>query len=212
MIVAAFEQRNPYKGEPQRPWIRLRLEAPDGSLLEGELLADTGNPYTLIVPLAIMARLKIADLTFRYQVLRVWQLAPEPLWCGGVALLPFAPIRAVTEAELPGIIKQMERRLSQRQARRQASLVWASSYILLGLRYSPTLAEQLCRSARMRGAVGYLFSQIENFYEWTDIRSDNWNALGFRSGGSRRRVAGVSRANGSRLASQGQTPDDVGQR
>jgi predicted transposase YdaD len=86
-----------------------------------------------------------AYLAFRYQVLRVWQLAPGPLLSGPLALLPFAPIGAVTETELPGIIKQMERRLSQRHARKQAPLVWASSYILLGLRYSPALAAQLFR-------------------------------------------------------------------
>lgn len=86
-----------------------------------------------------------AYLAFRYQVLRVWQLPPEPLLRGGLVLLPFAPISAVTEAELPGIIKRMEQRLSQRRARGQAPLVWASSFILLGLRYSPPLAAQLFR-------------------------------------------------------------------
>jgi predicted transposase YdaD len=84
-------------------------------------------------------------LIFRYQVVRVWQLPPEPLLTGGLALLPFAPISAVTEAELPGIIKRMEQRLSQRRARKQAPLLWASSYILLGLRYTPALAAQLFR-------------------------------------------------------------------
>src|SRR5206468_1306755 len=41
-------------------------------------------------------------LTFRYQVVRVWQLAPGPLLTGGLPLLALAPISAVTEAELPG--------------------------------------------------------------------------------------------------------------
>jgi hypothetical protein len=45
-----------------------------------------------------------AYLVFRYQVVRVWQLPLEPLLTGGLALLPLAPISAVTEAELPGII------------------------------------------------------------------------------------------------------------
>lgn len=44
-------------------------------------------------------------LTFRYQVVRVWQLALERLLTGSLALLPLAPISAVTEAELPGIIR-----------------------------------------------------------------------------------------------------------
>jgi predicted transposase YdaD len=84
-------------------------------------------------------------LTFRYQVVRVWQLPPEPLLTGGLALLSLAPISAVTETELPGIIQRMEQRLSKRRARKQAPLVWASAYILLGLRYSPALAAQLFR-------------------------------------------------------------------
>jgi hypothetical protein len=62
-------------------------------------------------------------LTFRYAVVRVWQLPPEPLVSGGLALLPLAPICAVTEAELPGIIKRMEERLSSRRGRKQAPLV-----------------------------------------------------------------------------------------
>ena len=84
-------------------------------------------------------------LTFRYAVVRVWQLPPEPLLSGGLALLPLAPISAVTEAELPGIIKRMEQRLSSRRGRKQAPLVWGAAYILLGLRYSPALAAQLFR-------------------------------------------------------------------
>jgi hypothetical protein len=44
MIAGPYEQRNPYKGFPDRPWIRLRLTASDGTGEEMELLADTGNP------------------------------------------------------------------------------------------------------------------------------------------------------------------------
>jgi hypothetical protein len=42
--------------------------------------------------------------------MRVWRLPPEPLLTGGLPLLALAPISAVTEAELPGIIQRMERR------------------------------------------------------------------------------------------------------
>ncbi|HTU92069.1 MAG TPA: hypothetical protein VMF69_18440 [Gemmataceae bacterium] len=84
-------------------------------------------------------------LTFRYAVVRVWQLEAEPLLKGGLALLPLAPISAVTEADLPGIIKRMEQRLSSRRGHKQAPLVWGAAYILLGLRYSLALAAQLFR-------------------------------------------------------------------
>lgn len=86
-----------------------------------------------------------AYLTFRYQVVRVWQLAPGPLLTGGLGLLPLAPISAVTEAELPGIIGTMRRRLAAQRARRHARGAWAAAYILSGLRYSPALAAQLFR-------------------------------------------------------------------
>jgi hypothetical protein len=84
-------------------------------------------------------------LIFRYQVVRIWQLPPEPLLSGGLALLPLAPISAVTETDLSGIIQRMEERLSGRGGRRQAPLIWAAAYILLGLRYSPALAARLFR-------------------------------------------------------------------
>src|SRR5205823_1648072 len=51
---------------------------------------------------------------FRYHVIRVWEVPAEPLLKGGVGTLPLAPIAAVTEGELPGIIQRMERRLSGR--------------------------------------------------------------------------------------------------
>jgi hypothetical protein len=85
------------------------------------------------------------QLQHRPQHRRKPSIPPEPLLRGSLAVLPFAPISVVTEGELPGIIKHMERRLSQRPARRQAPLVWASSFILLGLRYTPALATQLFR-------------------------------------------------------------------
>ena len=84
-------------------------------------------------------------LTFHYQVVRIWQLPPGLLLMSGLALWPLAPISAVTEAALPGIIEQIRERLSDRRARRQAPVVWAAAYVLLGLRYSPEVAAQLFR-------------------------------------------------------------------
>jgi predicted transposase YdaD len=44
-----------------------------------------------------------------------------------------------------GIIERMGRRLGGRRVRRQAAVVWAAAYVLLGLRYSAALAAQLFR-------------------------------------------------------------------
>jgi len=88
---------------------------------------------------------EIPYVVFRYQTIRVWQLSPEPLLVGGLGTLPLAPISAVTEADLPGIIGRMEARLGGRKRRRQANTLWAATYILMGLRWSPALAAQLLR-------------------------------------------------------------------
>lgn len=82
-------------------------------------------------------------LRFRYQVLRVWQMPPDPLLTGSLALLPLAPISDVTEKEIPGIIRRMEQRL--RGVREQAQVIWAASYVLLGLRFSSALAAEFFR-------------------------------------------------------------------
>src|SRR5260370_27599614 len=58
MIAGPSEQRNQYKGVPPRPWVRLRLTAPDGTRHEFELLADTGNPCAIILSRVAMAILK----------------------------------------------------------------------------------------------------------------------------------------------------------
>jgi hypothetical protein len=80
---------------------------------------------------------------FSYRVIRVWQIPAAQLLAGGLATLPLAPISAVPEGELPGIIKQMDRRLRQREVRRLAGQLWAATYILLGLRHSPAVAQAL---------------------------------------------------------------------
>jgi predicted transposase YdaD len=84
-------------------------------------------------------------LQFQYRPIRVWQMSPEPLLTGGTALLPLAPISDVTEEDLPGIIKRMGERLRRPRERKKAGTVWAAAYLLLGLRYSPSLAALLFR-------------------------------------------------------------------
>lgn len=62
MNPQAAGQRNPYKGTPPRPWVRVRLIAIDGSIVELDVLADTGNPCALIVGEGLMAAFNHGDL------------------------------------------------------------------------------------------------------------------------------------------------------
>jgi predicted transposase YdaD len=81
-------------------------------------------------------------LQFRYDVVRVWQLPVERLLTGSVGLLALAPIAQVERAELPRVVQHMQQRLANAEAKLRR-LVWASAYILSGLRYNEAVSEQL---------------------------------------------------------------------
>lgn len=86
---------------------------------------------------------------FRYQVVRVWEKPVEAALSSGLAILPLAPLAAVSPEALPEVIRRMERRIAQEAATdAEASLLWTSTYILMGLRYPPALAEQLLQGVR----------------------------------------------------------------
>jgi hypothetical protein len=55
------EQRNPYKGNPPRAWIRAELVAADGTRQVLELLADTGKPCSLIIDSGRLQQFKHFD-------------------------------------------------------------------------------------------------------------------------------------------------------
>jgi predicted transposase YdaD len=81
--------------------------------------------------------------TLRYHVVRVWQLDPERLLSGGFGTLALAPISAVSEGEVQGVIRRMKSRLSGPKGPRKARDIMAAAYVLLGLRYSDEVAHAL---------------------------------------------------------------------
>jgi predicted transposase YdaD len=93
--------------------------------------------------------------TFGYQILKVWELQPERLLGGGLGTLPLAPICAVTEEQLPGIIEQMKARLDPARVPKAKDL-WTSAYILMGLRYERELINRLLQGVvEMEESVTY---------------------------------------------------------
>ena len=58
MSSGRAEQRNAYRGNPSRPVVYVGLTALDGNRLDIGLLADTGNPFSIVVSHAVMRRLK----------------------------------------------------------------------------------------------------------------------------------------------------------
>ena len=57
------EQRNVYKGEPARAWLRLQLISANERVHESEFVVDTGNPCAIIIDTATMRSLRWREST-----------------------------------------------------------------------------------------------------------------------------------------------------
>jgi hypothetical protein len=58
MPAPPSQQRNVYKGEPARAWVRLQLVSANGRIHELEFLVDTGNPCAIIIDTTTMRALR----------------------------------------------------------------------------------------------------------------------------------------------------------
>ena len=87
-------------------------------------------------------------LWFEYGVVRAWQIPVAAVLAGGLGTLPLAPLADVPQAELPGVIRQMEARIRAEAPPETAGVLWTATYVLMGLRYSDALAERLLEGVR----------------------------------------------------------------
>lgn len=95
---------------------------------------------------------------FRYSVLRVWERTAEEFLLAGVGTLPLAPIAAgVTRDSVPGVVRAMESRIAQAAPTpAQVRDLWASTLILMGLRYEAEFTRQMLRGVQqMRESTTY---------------------------------------------------------
>jgi predicted transposase YdaD len=82
---------------------------------------------------------------FRYQVIRVWELPVERVLSGSVMLLPLAPISAVSEVELPGVVSRMKTRFDSEIEAAQRRELWTTAYVLMGLRFHRPMIDRLLK-------------------------------------------------------------------
>ena len=93
-------------------------------------------------------------LVFRYEVVRVWQLSPETFLSGGLGILPLAPLSAVAETELPGVIRRMDERIRAEATPDEAGTLWTAADVLMGMRYPRQLVTELLQGVHgMRNTV-----------------------------------------------------------
>jgi predicted transposase YdaD len=88
------------------------------------------------------------SLEFRYKLVKVWELPVETLLAADLGTLPLAPISAVKETELPGVIEAMKRRFDAEAPGDFIGELWTATRILMGLRYSDEMVANLLRGVR----------------------------------------------------------------
>lgn len=93
---------------------------------------------------------------FRYTVVRVWRQDPERVLAGSLGTLPLAPLAAVSPAEVPAVLRRMAERIQAEAARSEATLLWAATSLLLGLRYPPGGSHQVLEGVRTMWNVDWV--------------------------------------------------------
>ncbi len=79
---------------------------------------------------------------YHYQVVRLWKEDPEPYLTASVSLVPLAPLTAVSQRDLPGLVRRMKDRID-REPRSRSAMLRTASGLLMGLRFSEERIEQL---------------------------------------------------------------------
>ena len=95
--------------------------------------------------------------SFRYNVVKVWQLDVDELLTGGLSTLPFAPIANVRPTELPRVIKTMQKRIeAEATSDTEEGELWTATKLLMGLRYNEAFHTELLRKVyQMRESNAY---------------------------------------------------------
>jgi hypothetical protein len=83
-----------------------------------------------------------AYLEFRYDVVRVWELAADDLLAGPLGAMPLAPLTDDAVPRLPAVLARLDDRLRDEPPPAKASLKTAA-VILMGLRFDEALIKRL---------------------------------------------------------------------
>lgn len=96
-------------------------------------------------------------LSFGYRVVRLWEQNPEQLLNGPLATLPLTPLADVSESALPGVVRSMEARIDTDAPPEDRGMLWATTRLLLGLKYNRKAAQRLLKGVQgMKESDTYL--------------------------------------------------------
>jgi hypothetical protein len=84
-----------------------------------------------------------SELIFHYQVVRLWLHPVDAFLSAGWGVLPLALLCEVEREALPEVVRRMEAWIEAEVPPDERAVLWTSTYILLGLRFSAQIAAQL---------------------------------------------------------------------
>jgi predicted transposase YdaD len=86
-------------------------------------------------------------LTFTYNVVRLWQLPVATILRGGLATLPLALLCDLSGTTPEDVVQSLEGQIGRDAALEDRRKLWASTYLLAGVRYAPEIAGKLLERA-----------------------------------------------------------------
>ena len=96
-------------------------------------------------------------LHFEYGVVRLWQLAAQTILAGGLATLPLALLADLSGTSAEAVVERMDERVRAEASENESEELWASTYLLSGLRFDAGESEALLGKvvAQMRESSTY---------------------------------------------------------
>ncbi len=85
---------------------------------------------------------QVPYLGFDHRIVGAWRQPVDAVLAGGLGTLPLAPLSDLGEVELPAVIRDMGDRIAREASPVLERTLWAT-YLLIGLRYSPEVAQMI---------------------------------------------------------------------
>jgi predicted transposase YdaD len=134
-------------------------------------------------------------LTFEFGVVRLWRLPVVDLLKGGLATLPLALLCDLSVLRAEEVVSRLEARLDHEASLQERRKLWASVYLLAGVRFAPEIAGKLLERAvaQMKESMTYQHILAEGLAEG--------RALGLAEGRTKGLAEGLAegQAEGERL-------------
>lgn len=94
---------------------------------------------------------------FKFEVIRLWKLPVVTVLRGGLATLPLALLCDLSGTTAESVVTSLEARLETEAAVESKRKLWASTYLLAGVRYAPQIAGKLLEKAvaQMKESMTY---------------------------------------------------------